>query len=199
MPEIPDVVTGEVIASTWGNDIRDRAVQRYANAATRTASVPAPEEGALSYLLDTNLVYVYDGAAWVTINPVTLGSYEVDGYAEVSTFVLTSIVQTVATVNLTIPAGWATWKCTATATWMYDWVSGTIDAASARLMIDGTALQALVINNGPAGDQMGALVGQRTGMTTTGSRAINLQAAEGASTVAELHDIALYARAVRTS
>src|SRR5690554_5303538 len=65
MPEIDNVQIGETIAADWGNAIRDRTIQRYANAAERDLLHPTPAEGDLSYLEDTNTIEVYDGFAWV--------------------------------------------------------------------------------------------------------------------------------------
>ena len=65
MPEINDVQIGETIAVEWGNAIRDRTIQRYANATERDELHPNPTEGDLSYLEDTNSIEVYDGFAWV--------------------------------------------------------------------------------------------------------------------------------------
>lgn len=196
-PEMPDVVTGEVVASDWGNDIRDRTVQRYASAAARSASIPSPAEGDLSYLNDTNKVYVYDGAAWVSLNPDTITAYEVDGYTEVATVALTVSLSSVASVSLTIPGTWASWKCSATASWAHYVLSGTPNDLSVRLIIDGTVLQTLALGGLQTTPYPGAIVGYRTGMTTTGARTIALQAAEGSGVQLELRDIAIYARAVR--
>ena len=65
MAELDDVQIGETIAVEWGNAIRDRTIQRYANAAERAQLHPNPTEGDLSYLEDTNSIEVYDGFAWV--------------------------------------------------------------------------------------------------------------------------------------
>src|SRR5690554_6773433 len=65
MPEIDNVQIGETIAVEWGNAIRDRTIQRYANAAERDELHPTPTEGDLSYLEDTNSIEVYDGFTWV--------------------------------------------------------------------------------------------------------------------------------------
>ena len=65
MAEIDDVQIGETIAVEWGNAIRDRTIQRYANATERDELHPNPTEGDLSYLEDTNSIEVYDGFAWV--------------------------------------------------------------------------------------------------------------------------------------
>ena len=80
MAEIPNVVGGEIITDEWGNDIRDRTVQRYATVAARTAAHPSPIEGDLSYLQDSNTVDVYNGTAWVPVD----SSSEVDGSIEVA-------------------------------------------------------------------------------------------------------------------
>lgn len=67
MSEIPDVVPGEPVESSWGNLVRDRVVQRYADATARANLVPVPEDGAVSWLDDPGRLEVYDedAAAWV--------------------------------------------------------------------------------------------------------------------------------------
>jgi hypothetical protein len=40
------------------------AVQTFANAAARTAAIPSPTEGIVSYLNDSNLLTIHDGSAW---------------------------------------------------------------------------------------------------------------------------------------
>jgi len=42
------------------------AVQTFANATARTAAIPTPTEGIVSYLNDSNLLSIYDGANWKT-------------------------------------------------------------------------------------------------------------------------------------
>lgn len=68
MAEMPDVVSTEIIASDWGNDIRDRTAQRYANAAERDALNPAPVEGDIAFLdsnsPDRDRFYVYWSGLW---------------------------------------------------------------------------------------------------------------------------------------
>jgi hypothetical protein len=53
------------------------AVQTFANAAARTAAIPTPTEGIVSYLVDTNALDIYDGAAWKTSLSVTGGVLQV--------------------------------------------------------------------------------------------------------------------------
>ncbi len=69
MPELNDVTTGSTIASQWGNDIRDRTIQRYADAAERTTEHPSPTQGDLSYLADTGDVDVFGPSGWQHVGP----------------------------------------------------------------------------------------------------------------------------------
>ena len=50
MPEIPNVVSGEPVESNWGNDIRDRAVMKYADLTALDFSQPLPQLGELAWL-----------------------------------------------------------------------------------------------------------------------------------------------------
>jgi hypothetical protein len=119
-----------------------------------------------------------------------LQSFFVDGSDEVASVALTVSLADVATVNLSIPAGWNTWKCEAWASYVS---SGTGDF-NVVIRIDGTDSQ----TKAPTAPSDGAVGGRRTGITTTGSRAISLRANEGVSNVS-LQDIFLYASAYRTS
>ena len=67
MPEIPNVVPGEPVESDWGNDIRDRVTQRFADATERTAQLPFPGTGQLSWLDDPGVVDYFDGAVWISL------------------------------------------------------------------------------------------------------------------------------------
>lgn len=57
--------------------LMDQSVQRFASAAARETAIPAPSEGMVCYLDDTNQVEVYDGTDWVNftgdITAVTAG------------------------------------------------------------------------------------------------------------------------------
>lgn len=70
MPEIPNVVAGEPVEADWGNDIRDRVAQRFADATARTASLPFPDAGALSWLDDPGQLDYFDGTVWITLADV---------------------------------------------------------------------------------------------------------------------------------
>lgn len=64
MAEIADVVASETITVEWGNDIRDRTVQRYADTAERASEISSPNAGDLSFLEDTGDLDVYFSGAW---------------------------------------------------------------------------------------------------------------------------------------
>lgn len=68
MPEIPDVVPGEIIEpDDWGNPIRDRTVQRYANEPARDAEHPTPADGDLAFIAtppEFGILQVYDSGQW---------------------------------------------------------------------------------------------------------------------------------------
>jgi hypothetical protein len=196
MPEQANVISGNPIQSSWGNAIRDRTVQRYASAAARTAGHPTPTEGDLSYLQDVNLVYVYNGSAWVPLGGTGAGGGGVvlPGSGAISGTTTTSYVAK-GTVSLTIPTYWGSWACFCSATWTANApVTGTYDA---RMNIDGTAQTA--VNLPVTGDVDGyALIGFRTGMTTTGARTVTIEMKHnGSSATSPLTGSLLYAQAVQ--
>ena len=64
MPEIPNVITDETIESEWGNAVRDRTLQRYADVTERTADGDHALPGDLSYIANTGEVDIYHAGAW---------------------------------------------------------------------------------------------------------------------------------------
>lgn len=64
--EIGDVSAGGTIEAAWGNNVRNRAIMRYASSTARDSAVPSPGEGEVCYLEDTNDLVVYNGSAWET-------------------------------------------------------------------------------------------------------------------------------------
>jgi len=71
MPELPDVAPGEIIASDHINEIAERTIQRYADAADLAAKNPTPLAGELAFLgtgaegqIET---LVYTGSDWLSI------------------------------------------------------------------------------------------------------------------------------------
>ena len=62
-------LTGDVLSATDVNNyLQEQTVMRFASSAARTSALSLVlAEGMVSYLVDTNAVEVYDGAAWVGI------------------------------------------------------------------------------------------------------------------------------------
>ena len=58
-------------ASDLNNYLMNQSVIVFANSAARSAALPTPTEGMITYLEDTNLVEVYNGSAWADINDNT--------------------------------------------------------------------------------------------------------------------------------
>src|SRR5690554_8217175 len=102
MPEINDVQIGETIAVEWGNAIRDRTIQRYADAAEQDELHPNPTEGDLSYLEDTDIIEVYDGFVWTTVT----GPLERSGATVATSVNVPTTIGNLATVTLNIPTSW---------------------------------------------------------------------------------------------
>ena len=51
------------------NYIQDQVVFVYDSAGARTSGILSPTEGMVSYLKDTNLLYIFDGSTWVEVAP----------------------------------------------------------------------------------------------------------------------------------
>jgi len=75
MPEIPNVVPGEPVESQWGNAIRDRVAQRYADATARDTETPIPDKGELAWLDDPGELTICvdeSGPVWEPIPTVVV-------------------------------------------------------------------------------------------------------------------------------
>lgn len=72
MPEIADVIPGDDVIDTWGNQIRDRTNMRYSSQANLEASEPGAADGSLRWTDDNGLLLRVAGV-W---EPVAI---EVDG------------------------------------------------------------------------------------------------------------------------
>ena len=71
--------SGEVLTADAVNQYLMRGVKVFADSTVRAAAYggagePTLNEGETSYLLDTNLLYTYDGAAWVSVSPANVVS-----------------------------------------------------------------------------------------------------------------------------
>jgi hypothetical protein len=61
---ISDVVAGGGVDPDWGNAIRDRVVNVFADATARDAAITVPKEGMACWLADVDQFQVYNGVAW---------------------------------------------------------------------------------------------------------------------------------------
>ncbi len=59
--------TGQVLTSTAMNQVGSSLVNVFASSSARASAISSPSEGMVSYLTDTNLVEVYTGSAWVSL------------------------------------------------------------------------------------------------------------------------------------
>lgn len=69
MPEIANVISSETIEVEWGNTIRDRTIQRYADNADRSAKHPEPAPGDLAYMANSGKIQVFHDGAWRNVGP----------------------------------------------------------------------------------------------------------------------------------
>jgi len=74
MSELADVAGGETITAAFTNQVKERSSMRYASQAALDTSVPAPVEGTVAYLQDTNILQYYNGTAWTPLLVVATAS-----------------------------------------------------------------------------------------------------------------------------
>jgi len=73
----PNVVDGNIILASWGNEVRDRTRQVFATAAERDAQWAAPPNGAECVTLDTGTTWYRLAGAWRVGNDPYLFSFKV--------------------------------------------------------------------------------------------------------------------------
>lgn len=66
----PNVVDGNIILASWGNEVRDRSCQVFATAAERNSQWAAPPNGAICVTLDTNTLWRRVAGAWAAQSPL---------------------------------------------------------------------------------------------------------------------------------
>ena len=193
MAEMPDVIGGEVISSDWGNDIRDRTIQRYADVAERSSEHPTPVDGDLSFLNSTGLVYVYTSGLWRFLG----GSETVEGAGTPSNTTTTASFTALKQFGLVIPGHWDEWDCVAQAFWAHHSPPATVTTVQYRLEVDGVEATTVTFDVTSENVSM-ARAFRRTGLTSTGSRTIALEGRHTGSSVVTCEDVFLTARATRT-
>jgi hypothetical protein len=80
-------VNGDILTAADVNTyLMEQAVMVFATATARTTALPTPSEGMVSYLADTNVVEVYTGAAWVSLDdPNAIQNSIVDAKGDIIT------------------------------------------------------------------------------------------------------------------
>jgi len=107
MPEIPNVVSNEIVFSVWGNLIRDRTIQRYGTVTDRGTEHPLPADGDLSFIESTGQIDVYYSGAWRALT----GDTHTSGTSRVGT--LGTAVSSIADLTFNKPATWNAYTLTA--------------------------------------------------------------------------------------
>ena len=89
-----DFVTGEVLTAADVDGYLMQGVWVFASAAARTAAVPSPQEGNMSFLKDTNSTEYYSGSAWVAVAGGGGGGGKVLQVVQASTNSLVTVAST---------------------------------------------------------------------------------------------------------
>jgi hypothetical protein len=80
-------VDGDILTAADVNTyLMEQAVMVFATSTARTTALPTPSEGMVSYLADSNVVEVYTGAAWVSLDdPNAIQNTIVDAKGDIVT------------------------------------------------------------------------------------------------------------------
>jgi hypothetical protein len=91
---------GSILTSTDVNSfLMNQSVMVFADSAARTTGIPSPTEGMMTYLSNTNVLNIYDGAAWVgAVNAGSLNGFTGVIYADAGITMSTSYVQRTVTI-----------------------------------------------------------------------------------------------------
>jgi hypothetical protein len=83
-------VAGQILTAAEMNIVSDQTVMTFAGTAARGSAIPTPSEGMAAYLSDSNIVSLYDGAAWKNSLGVTGGILQVVQTVKTDTFTSSS-------------------------------------------------------------------------------------------------------------
>ena len=73
MPYLDFQANAVLTAAQVNTYFMNQAVMTFADATARTTALSAPNEGMVTYLQDTNVLYLYDGSAWVAVDTTASG------------------------------------------------------------------------------------------------------------------------------
>jgi hypothetical protein len=102
MPLVPHVAAGQIVASTWGNNVADQVVMRFTTAAQRTSQLTSPLVGQLTSLDSApGALDYWNGTAWVPFR----GASEEYAYAQTTApKTVAATVETSADLVVAAPA-----------------------------------------------------------------------------------------------
>jgi len=83
-------VAGQILTAAEMNIVSDQTVMSFAGTAARGSAIPTPSEGMAAYLNDSNILSLYDGAAWKNSLGVTGGILQVVSTTKTDTFTTAS-------------------------------------------------------------------------------------------------------------
>jgi len=75
MPLTPNVLPGQPVASTWGNEIRDKSLQTFASKSNLDAEWPNAPDGSEALTLDNYRLWIRRGGRWLPPLTLPLGLY----------------------------------------------------------------------------------------------------------------------------
>jgi hypothetical protein len=102
MPTKTWAVGEEVLAADFNSYVQTQVVATFPNAAARTAAIPTPTAGRVTYVADLKVLQVHDGTGWRTLPGGVLGHAEL---ATNSGGVTTVPAPSTLVVNATAPGG----------------------------------------------------------------------------------------------
>lgn len=86
-------------ASDLNGFLMNQTVMVFASAAARTTAIPSPTQGMVTYLSDSNSLFVWNGSAWVgAVNTGSLNGYTGVTYADVGITMNTTLTYRVVTI-----------------------------------------------------------------------------------------------------
>jgi hypothetical protein len=126
-------VPGATVLSAWGNKVRDRVINPFANAAARNSAITSPVEGMVAYLADVDRLCFYTGSVWAWVPGQVLAR----GNRATTSTLTTSEVGVLRLPVGSLVAG-QTVSVKASPLFLYSSVAGDFVFAQIRYTTDGT-------------------------------------------------------------
>lgn len=72
---LDDAPDASVLAKAIANTLAGRSIMRFASSSTRTATIPSPVEGMMSWLQDVDSLEYFNGTSWITFEAPQVQTY----------------------------------------------------------------------------------------------------------------------------